>query len=186
MNEEEKIKLFYENTRKQIEHEDALINHRLTWLLMLQGFLFSAYGFSLSAEATAISKCSELVFFQKINDIRDSIALIGFVSSITLLAGVLAANRALITLVEEWNNFPVNIKNDFPRIIGGKLLGMYGGLIPTVFLPLFFCGLWYKLQPKLMDFFANSPFIIPVVISILIPVIFFAGRVFERRKNTSK
>jgi len=32
--------------RQMIAHEDDLINHRLTWLAQLQGFLFAALGFA--------------------------------------------------------------------------------------------------------------------------------------------
>jgi hypothetical protein len=33
----------WELARKIIEHEDNLINHRLTWLITIQGFLFAAF-----------------------------------------------------------------------------------------------------------------------------------------------
>ena len=33
----------YESARDQIRHEDGLINQRVTWLLLLQGLLFTAF-----------------------------------------------------------------------------------------------------------------------------------------------
>jgi hypothetical protein len=34
---------FYDRIRSQIQHEADLINHRLSWLLAAQSFLFAAY-----------------------------------------------------------------------------------------------------------------------------------------------
>ena len=39
MSDKEKFEL----GRELIRHEDGLINHRVTWLLVLQGFLFTAF-----------------------------------------------------------------------------------------------------------------------------------------------
>ena len=35
---------FYNALREQWTHEDNLINHRLMWLILSQGLLFTAYG----------------------------------------------------------------------------------------------------------------------------------------------
>jgi hypothetical protein len=40
---EERYKLF----REYVEHEDALINNRLTWLITIHGFLYAAYALSV-------------------------------------------------------------------------------------------------------------------------------------------
>jgi hypothetical protein len=39
----------WEIGRRHIEHEDNLVNHRLTWLLLLQGFLFTALASAVGA-----------------------------------------------------------------------------------------------------------------------------------------
>ena len=46
---------FYERVRAKIEHEDDLVHQRITWMITLHGLLFTAYGFSLAAEATSLS-----------------------------------------------------------------------------------------------------------------------------------
>jgi hypothetical protein len=40
---------YYQIIRSQIEHEDNLINQRLSWFLAAQAFLFSAYAILLNA-----------------------------------------------------------------------------------------------------------------------------------------
>jgi len=42
-NEELKLKDIYIMLREQIEHEDQLIDHRVNWLLVSQGFLLVSY-----------------------------------------------------------------------------------------------------------------------------------------------
>jgi hypothetical protein len=36
-------KEYFELCRELIRHEDGLVNNRVTWLLVLQGFLFTAF-----------------------------------------------------------------------------------------------------------------------------------------------
>jgi hypothetical protein len=40
---------YYRIIRSQIEHEDNLINQRLSWFVAAQAFLFSAYAILLNA-----------------------------------------------------------------------------------------------------------------------------------------
>ncbi|MBL9128289.1 MAG: hypothetical protein JNL97_11605, partial [Verrucomicrobiales bacterium] len=50
--------------RQVIEHEDNLVNHRLTWFLVINGFLMTACGASLGTLATAdASRFQWAVFF---------------------------------------------------------------------------------------------------------------------------
>jgi len=48
------IQLSYKSAREKIVHEDDLVHQRLTWLITLNGLVFSALGFTLIAEAGAI------------------------------------------------------------------------------------------------------------------------------------
>ena len=43
----------YHALREQLTHEDNLVNHRLMWLILSQGLLFTAYGFPLFGMAVA-------------------------------------------------------------------------------------------------------------------------------------
>jgi hypothetical protein len=132
---------FFELTRKQIEHEDSLVNNRTTWLLSLQAFLFAAYGFSLSAKSnlkplggptstidekyTQQLQTSLEISHQLINSARVLFAWMTFLSSIVLLCGIAAAAASMNKLVKQWRD-RVKAKSigetAYPQIIGRLFL----------------------------------------------------------------
>ncbi len=96
----EQKELLYDRYRGKIEHEDNLINQRIMWMITLHGLLFTAYGFSLSSEATALSYIKSApdayrVFQTNLIDLRTAMIWIGMGSSLTALLGVVAAFRAI-------------------------------------------------------------------------------------------
>jgi hypothetical protein len=96
----EQKELLYDRYRGKIEHEDNLINQRIMWMITLHGLLFTAYGFSLSAEATALSYIKTApdaysLFKTNLIDLRNAMIWIGMGSSLTALLGVVAAFRAI-------------------------------------------------------------------------------------------
>jgi hypothetical protein len=46
---EDRVIVDYKRVRSQIEHEDTLTNHRMTWLLTSNAFLFTGFALTLSA-----------------------------------------------------------------------------------------------------------------------------------------
>jgi hypothetical protein len=177
-------KEFYSMVRSQIEHEDSLVNHRLTWLLMINGFLFSALGFSFAAEATGLDKGEG--FCSKINHARDGLAMLGFLSSLILLIGILAASASIHNLMKQWNNVLNKLSNsdkiNYPQIIGnydklktGKSIIVWGGFLPSWLLPVLICVTWFIIQPSFIYFFNNN--FVKIFMIILISVlIFLSGR----------
>ncbi len=156
MAEQNKHQFFYEQTRKQIEHEDVLLNHRSTWLLVLQGFLFTAYGYSINAQATACQNAScELSKSKIIDDLRHVLSVIGISSSFFILFAVIAAATSILKLVDDWKKYNVDNKLDdeglsYPQIIGDNPgLGMKAGLTPTLTLPLILLGAWLFILPTI-------------------------------------
>lgn len=96
----EQKEALYDRYRSKIEHEDNLINQRIMWMITLHGLLFTAYGFSLSAEATSLSYIDAApdaykLFKSNLNDLRNAMIWIGMGSSFTALLGVVAAFRAI-------------------------------------------------------------------------------------------
>lgn len=117
---------FYAFTRAQIEHEDRLINNRMTWLLVFQGFLFSAYGVSFVASAslsknlTCIEYTNEL--FLQLTALRQYLPVIGIISSILVGLQVLAANRSIGDLRYNWQKkVPSTEPDKYPQINGDSL-----------------------------------------------------------------
>ena len=45
----------YDSFRGYIEHEDGLINQRLSWMLTIHGFLYATYGIVLTKQADIVS-----------------------------------------------------------------------------------------------------------------------------------
>jgi hypothetical protein len=73
------LKELYEKIREQIEHEDELINHRLTWFLASQGFLFVAFTTLLITDTGNIGDF-KLGLLISITGLGSSLSLIAFLS----------------------------------------------------------------------------------------------------------
>jgi hypothetical protein len=52
---------YYQLYRGYIEHEDDLINHRLTWLIYLETALFALFGLALAAAWAVLAKQAEIL-----------------------------------------------------------------------------------------------------------------------------
>lgn len=80
---------YYKIVRSEIQHEDDLINHRLTWLVYLQTIFFG--GFFLLGSSTSVS-------LEHWTKARSFIVAIGLASSVAALAGIFLAARAIRAL----------------------------------------------------------------------------------------
>ncbi|ODG99741.1 hypothetical protein A4S05_36660 [Nostoc sp. KVJ20] len=96
----EEIEALYDRIRTKIEHEDNLVNQRIMWMITLQGFLFTAYGFSLSAEASSLDVLNSnpeayKMFISTVITLHQAMVAVGIGSSFAALVGVVAAHRAI-------------------------------------------------------------------------------------------
>jgi hypothetical protein len=154
--EEQEAINFYSKCRSQNEHEDGLVNQRLTWLMTLQGLLFTAYGFSMSAEATSLgakaldgdptesSKQALQSFANNLIYVRRGLVMLGILSSLAALIGVLAAFRAIRDNERALADFPDTSKGGrklFPMVIGGRWSNILGMTCGTV-MPFLTAGGW--------------------------------------------
>lgn len=128
----EDVELLYDRIRAKIEHEDNLVNQRIMWMITLQGLLFTAYGFSLSAEATALSVSSsehKMLFISTLTTLRQAMVAVGVGSSFATLLGVIAAHRAIRdderTLRRGQDNCKYALKT-FPNPIGRRVTNIIG------------------------------------------------------------
>jgi len=115
-----------ETVREMIFKEGEFINHRLTWLVTIQGLLFAALGF-------AWEKAPELI---------SPLGAVGIVVSITSFIGLLAARQAIKTLISEW-------KNKKPEdYVGPDVIGYFNPykvvefFLPWLILPMLFFMVW--------------------------------------------
>ena len=147
---------FYAQCRKKIEHEDNLVNHRMMWLLTLNGLLFTAFGFSLAAEASSLgSKAFEKDappealkakddFLSNLRSVRNGLVLLGCCSSATVLIGVLAAYRAIRDDELDLCAFPDETQTGskiYPKVIGGRTSNVMG-MLSGVSIPFLTAGAW--------------------------------------------
>ena len=85
---------YYQIIRSQIEHEDNLINQRLSWFVAAQAFLFSAYAILLNAPSQVrlqgFARQQEILFYL--------IPLVAIGVSILIYVTVIAAMLAMANL----------------------------------------------------------------------------------------
>jgi hypothetical protein len=92
-------KELYEMIRRQIEHEDSLINQRLNWLLVSQAFL-------LAASTTILTRDISQQTLLKPADVPivlSVITVVGLVLSSFSLMGIRTAQDSLKNLRETWD-----------------------------------------------------------------------------------
>lgn len=138
---------FFKAIRAQIEHEDALCNHRMTWFIALNAFLFGAYGFSLSAESGATVGPD---LRDTIKNARDAMAALGIMSSVATFFALGAAQLSIYRLVSRWYEFSGHGHIKFPQIIGNhepnRRLGTAMGALPLYSIPLMCLLTWVGLK----------------------------------------
>ena len=88
----------YDIVRAKVIHEDTWIQHRVSWLLASNGFLFLAYGALLTIKKEEAS--------QQILSLRDiilqTVPVIGMLVCIAVLVGIVASNLAMKQAGSEW------------------------------------------------------------------------------------
>jgi hypothetical protein len=122
MSEIEKEKIAHD----QWQHEDALINHRLTWLLTVQIALFAGYGW-LIEKITQTGH--DLILYGRFVWL---FPFFGFLSALAILVSIISAIRAQTRIAAK---FP---EIDFPA---DKWSTREGWVAPIV-IPLFFLLAW--------------------------------------------
>lgn len=120
----DKTECTYEMLRKQIEHEDELINQRLQWLLTTTTILFAGLG-----------------LFDKTNNqmlpvIQFIIPILGYIISFLCLCAIHSANAYLHTLESHWTD-----TKQFPPIMG-KAKGLSNAKITFYGIPIAVSAAW--------------------------------------------
>lgn len=113
-------------------HEDDLVNHRLTWLLLSQTVLFA--GFGQIVVANNIPEASK-------QSILTAIILVGGGSSALIWLGVLGAVMAGLHLWKDTNNHSKKQNGEHIRL-GVRWWTTWLGWIPPLTLPILFVIVW--------------------------------------------
>ena len=91
----------WKRVRSAIEHENELTNHRLTWVLNSQAFLFAAFALMFQA-STKIDVDKLLLPFYKY--VLAGISIIGILAAVYLSSGLAAAQKQHKQLEAWWAN----------------------------------------------------------------------------------
>jgi hypothetical protein len=113
----------YEDLREKWTHEDDLINHRITWLLLSQTLLFTAYGIFLQT-------ASQPDHLASVDKLIPVIPLIGFAVSIIIMWSIGAALASMRFL-----------RKQNKEIVAKPNTGI-GGFLPPILLPIVFLLSW--------------------------------------------
>ena len=134
----------YENRYKEKDsrdrwvHEAELVNHRLTWLGVSQGLLFTAYGLIISKSGSTATSSSAISHLP-ISNILEYIAAAGLALSFVVLIGVSAAHLAMFYIHKD-----TNYKNEIPEF-GVRTHTTIMGALTAMLMPLIFMVLWFTL-----------------------------------------
>ena len=93
MDADEKFRL----GRELISHENELVNHRMTWLLLITGFLFSAFFTLIGSSDKVLSSFGKLYLVGA----AVAIAFVGIYAAVTAAHLILQAHGQ-IAMVREW------------------------------------------------------------------------------------
>jgi hypothetical protein len=99
-----------------IEHENELLNHRMTWMWTFQGLLMGAAAFTWADN----------------NVLLGVISFIGFVSAISFSLSFISSLLAIKNIIADWHEF----SDANPGYVGPPIIGSYRkGNIHTFFKP---------------------------------------------------
>lgn len=121
----------YRILRGGIEHEDQLINHRLSWLVSSQAFMLTAFAISLNAPVLFVNPV-----YAKLNRLLYTLLpFTGLISSLLIYPSILGAVLALRKLRRHVRGHALE---GLPPIHGTRLTVLLGHcgplLIPWVFI----------------------------------------------------
>lgn len=120
-----KIHEHFKIFRDYVEHEDGLINNRLTWNTTIQAFLFTVYGFSVQKLADIHAKPGTQDITEKaLFWLTFVLPVFGGGISYLTYKGVMAAQRAIENLEQQWDEivkceYPTENPGLLPKLIGG-------------------------------------------------------------------
>lgn len=119
----------FDQWRDHVKHEDTLINHRLTWLLVIQGLFFSSYVglYSAGARLLTIKDTVKPDYIDHLTNMLEKIGFIlpilGAVSSLLLWWSMIAAQNVvnhIMKTIDSPSSDPGTDKN--LRLVGGSYL----------------------------------------------------------------
>jgi len=132
----------YKIYRDYMKHEDDLLNHRTTWLLIFQGFLFATLGVIGEWQVA-----EPTIFFTERNWLPFLLVGAGIFVAGFSWVGLKAADTAMERLCKDWHDF----KDDYEPEDWRRIPGLAGGgddgakrrgKLPSLCIPWFLIATW--------------------------------------------
>lgn len=164
--ETEHARAVYKAYRDYEEHENTLLNQRVTWLITMQAVTLATFGFSIQKQYELAQKIRELwshlpvpdsakvvsyvppeleVYDVRFAVLLTGLALVGMASAITSLIGIIAAKTAQEELRERWRKHHSETAQilKLPNIAGGgsPRAERHGATFASA-IPCFFFAIW--------------------------------------------
>lgn len=135
---------YYQIIRSQIEHEDNLINQRLSWFIAAQAFLFTAYAILLNAptemRAQKFATQQDLLFLL-VPVVAIGMSILIYTTIIAAMIAMTNLRRLLESKVKKQE------RADLPPVQGYRLTVVLGQVAP-ILIPLLFIVVWILLLIK--------------------------------------
>ena len=164
----------WKRVRSAIEHENDLTNHRFTWLLASQGFLFAAFALTWQASTKTDIRDADRASYQVL---LAAFAVTGILVSLYLSRGMVAAHNQHNALESWWRQRPKTDANRHPPLCGTDPR-MFRNM-PYYRIPYIFASAWVLLTlTVLANYIKPYTSHITIAIFALVPaiLIFFLGR----------
>jgi hypothetical protein len=119
---------------EQVRHENGLLNDRMTWMWLLQGFLFASLGLVVSGSAARF--------------VALMVCLVGVVSCVSIGCSLVIGARLLNSLNGRANQLSEEIDTRLglcPTVVTVTLRRCWGFLLPWNMLPWFLAAVWLAL-----------------------------------------
>lgn len=134
----------YRLVRQQIEHEDNLVSQRLSWLLVSQSFLFTAYAISVNGPPQIRSHALETT----VSELLVLLPLVSILSALLIGLTVIAGIWTMYKLRRRYSPpLESTFGDELPPIqsAGGAL---FLGHFAPLFLPVLFIVIWLVLMVR--------------------------------------
>lgn len=173
----------WKRVRSAIEHENELTNHRFTWLLTSQGFLFAAFALVFQASTKTDVKDESRFFYQYI---LSGLAVTGIFISLYVRLALRAAEIQHEILRSWWEKRIGDRRDNHPPICGIPPTWLLR-ILPYSSFPILFVLSWIIfVLIVLLDFikpYANTIGIILLLFTIVFGLVIF-GFMLGRRKSS--
>jgi hypothetical protein len=174
----------WKRVRSSIEHENTLTNHRFTWLLTSQGFLFGAFALAFQASTSHNPTGDTRSLYQYI---MSGLAFTGIMASGYHSLGLLAAHQQHQRLEQWWRERPKEDPSRHPPICGtAPRLFFY---LPYHSFPFVFVVAWVFFVLVALENVIR-PYVKPVGVVLLVGVallgVLFIGYWLGQRRAASR